>query len=655
MLRIIPTLPAHSFLIDSTLGQRCSSIIGYQFSEIVRSLMSVYFCGGSCVEDVTSHLMRHLSYHPTLRTCSSDTILRAIKELTQENISYTSDQGKTYDFNTADKLNTLLINALVSTGELKEEEGYDVDFDHQFLETEKYDAKPTYKKFLGYRPGVYVIGDKIVYIENSDGNTNVRFHQADTHKRFFSLLDSKNISVNRFRADCGSCSKEIVSEIEKHCKLLYIRANRCSSLYDDIFALRGWKTEEINGIQFELNSILVEKWEGRCYRLVIQRQRRTSGDLDLWEGEYTYRCILTNDYKSSTRDIVEFYNLRGGKERIFDDMNNGFGWNRLPKSFMAENTVFLLLTALIRINDLDWDSVMLKMFTIPDCIMPETRPSDSTFGETDLGGLLPEAVSIAGVLGNSHGALVGQLCLESGTGKTTYGTGSSVMFNVGEQPVKAPNGMVCSVGYSMFDHTFYVLEGHVHSSGAVLDWLRDNLQLVDSEENINEIAESVPNNGGVYFVPAFSGLGSPWWVNDAKAMITGLTMSSTKAHVVRAALESIAYQVADVIELATRDLNTPIRELSIDGESANNDFLMQFQADILGFPVKRLRLEEASGLGSAILNCCACGVYTSVEEIKEIRKTSEICLPSMKPEERIQNQQGWLQSVHTVMLGVKRQ
>jgi len=276
-------------VIDSTLGQRCSSIFGYQFSEIVRSLMSVYFCGGSCVEDVTSQLMRHLSYHPTLRTCSSDTILRAIKELTQENISYTSDQGKTYDFNTADKLNTLLINALVSTGELKEIEEYDVDFDHQFLETEKYDAKPTYKKFLGYRPGVYVIGDKIVYIENSDGNTNVRFHQADTHKRFFALLESQNIRVNRFRADCGSCSKEIVSKIEKHCKHFYIRANRCSS----------------------------------------------------------YRCILTNDYKSSTRDIVEFYNLRGGKERIFDDMNNGFGWSRLPKSFMAENTVFLLLTALI--------------------------------------------------------------------------------------------------------------------------------------------------------------------------------------------------------------------------------------------------------------------------------------------------------------------
>ena len=124
-------------IIDQTLGQRCRSIIGYQYSEIIRSLMSVYFCGGSCVEDVTSHLMRHLSYHPTLRTCSSDTILRAIKELTQENISYTSDKGKTYDFNTADKLNALLIKALVSTGELNEVESYDVDFDHQFLETEK--------------------------------------------------------------------------------------------------------------------------------------------------------------------------------------------------------------------------------------------------------------------------------------------------------------------------------------------------------------------------------------------------------------------------------------------------------------------------------------------------------------------------------------
>ncbi len=333
--------------IDCVLGQRCLGG-GYRYSEIIRSLMCVYFCGGSCIEDVTTHLMPHLSLHPTMRTCSSDTILRAINELTQDNVTLVSASGKEYDFNTADKLNTLLVKALLASGGIKKGEAYDVDFDHQFLETEKYDCKPTYKKFLGYRPGVAVIDNMIVGIENADGNTNVRFHQEDTLHRFFTRLEGEGILVNRFRADCGSCSEDIVAEVEKHCKHFYIRANRCSSLYDDIFALRGWKKEEINGIEFELNSILVEKWKDKAYRLVIQRQKRNDSQLDVWEGEYTYRCILTNDYKSSMRDIVEFYNLRGSKERIFDDMNNGFGWNRLPKSFMAENTVFLILTALIR-------------------------------------------------------------------------------------------------------------------------------------------------------------------------------------------------------------------------------------------------------------------------------------------------------------------
>ena len=159
-------------------------------------------------------------------------------------------------------------------------------------------------------------------------------------KRFFERFEQNGITINRFRADCGSCSEEIVEEVEKHNKSFYIRANRCGSLYNDIFALRGWKTEEINGIDFELNSILVEKWKGKVYRLVILRQKRMDGVQDPWVGEYTYRCILTNDYESSAKEIVEFSNLRGGKERIFDDMNNGFGWDRLPKSIMAENTVF---------------------------------------------------------------------------------------------------------------------------------------------------------------------------------------------------------------------------------------------------------------------------------------------------------------------------
>jgi len=164
----------------------------------------------------------------------------------------------------------------------------------------------------------------------------------------FSNLELEGIHIRRARMDCGSCSRQIVETVEKHSEHFYIRANNCSSLYDSLLALRGWQHQEINGIEYELNSIITEKWEGKAYRLVIQRERRLDGEQDLWEGKYTYRCILTNDYTSTNREIVEFYNLRDGKERIFDDMNNGFGWARLPKSFMAENTVFLLLTAMIR-------------------------------------------------------------------------------------------------------------------------------------------------------------------------------------------------------------------------------------------------------------------------------------------------------------------
>ena len=206
---------------------------------------------------MTSHLMPHLSLDPTLRTCSSDTILRGISELATANTTYTSDTGKSYDFNTAPKLNSLLVKALTSTGQLVAGESYDMDFDHQFIETEKYDAKMTYKKFTGYSPGVAVIGELIVGIENRDGNANVRFHQQDTLERIFSNLEQNGIHIRRARMDCGSCSREIVETIERHSEHFYIRANRCASLYDSLLALQGWKKEEINGIEYELNSIKI--------------------------------------------------------------------------------------------------------------------------------------------------------------------------------------------------------------------------------------------------------------------------------------------------------------------------------------------------------------------------------------------------------------
>lgn len=191
--------------IDSILGLR-SKVYGYQYSEIIRSLMCVYFCGGSCVEDVTSHLMEALCLHPHLRTCSADTILRAIRELTTPNLAYRSDSGKSYDFYVASDLNNLLVNALLATGQLLPNKEYDFDFDHQFIETEKFDAKMTYKKFTGYSPGIATVGD---------GNTNARFHQEDTLKRIFERLENAGIHINRARMDCGSCSEAIAEMVEK--------------------------------------------------------------------------------------------------------------------------------------------------------------------------------------------------------------------------------------------------------------------------------------------------------------------------------------------------------------------------------------------------------------------------------------------------------
>lgn len=183
-------------VIAHILGARYSSY-GYQYSEIIHSLMAFYFSGGNYMEDISNHLLPHLRLHPSLRTCSSDTILRTIKELTTDNITYTSDSGKNYDFNAAEKANSLLLDTLLSTGQLDAETGYDLDFDHEFFETEKYDATRTYKHFFGYSPGVAVVGDLVVCIENRDGNANVRFHQQDILERFFTRLEDCHIHIKR--------------------------------------------------------------------------------------------------------------------------------------------------------------------------------------------------------------------------------------------------------------------------------------------------------------------------------------------------------------------------------------------------------------------------------------------------------------------------
>lgn len=284
-------------------------------------------------------------------------------------------------------------------------------------------------------------------------------------------------------------------------------------------------------------------------------------------------------------------------------------------------------TMLFNIHTMQWDDDLLKLFDIPRLMMPELLPCDAVYGETTIEDLFSEPIQIAGVLGDSHGALVGQMCFTQGSGKVTYGTGSSVMVNIGESPQPAPEGLVTSVGFSAFGKTYYGFEGNIYSTGATLKWIADQLQLVGHPSEMEALAMSVADNGGVYIVPAFSGLGAPWWQSQVKGAVFGLTFATTKAHFLRAALESIAYQIKDLVDVMAHATSGRLSEIAADGGPTKNRFLMQFQADILQTPVVCTEVDDASALGAVIMNGFARGLWKSFEALTAFRKVTEIYRP----------------------------
>jgi len=285
-------------------------------------------------------------------------------------------------------------------------------------------------------------------------------------------------------------------------------------------------------------------------------------------------------------------------------------------------------TMLFNIHTMDWDDDLLQLFNIPRSMMPEVKPCDAVYGETTCEGLFSKPVQIAGVLGDSHGALVGQMCFTEGSGKVTYGTGSSVMVNIGEEPKPAPKGLVTSVGFSAFDKVYYGFEGNIYSTGATLKWIADQLGLVGHPSEMEALATTVPDNGGVYIVPAFSGLGAPWWQSDVKGAVFGLTFATTKAHFLRAALESIAYQIRDLVDVMTQATGGKLSEICADGGPTKNRFLMQFQADMLNTPVVCTEVDDASALGAVIMNGFARGLWKCFDDVKGFRKVTETYQPN---------------------------
>jgi len=322
-------------------------------------------------------------------------------------------------------------------------------------------------------------------------------------------------------------------------------------------------------------------------------------------------------------------------------------WKLTGGKVHATDTTNASRTMLFNIHTMQWDDDLLALFNIPRSMMPEVRPCDAVYGETTVEGLFAEPIPIAGVLGDSHGALVGQMCFGKGSGKVTYGTGSSVMVNIGEEPMAAPEGLVTSVGFSALGKTWYGFEGNIYSTGATLKWICDQLQLIGKPSEMEALATSVESTGGVYIVPAFSGLGAPWWQSDVKGAVFGLTFATTKAHFLRAALESVAYQIKDLVDVMVRATGGRLNEICADGGPTKNLFLMQFQADLLQTPVVCTEVEDASALGAVIMNGFARRLWQSFSEVTGLRKVTQVIAP--QPDSHDALYAGWRKAVEKLI------
>jgi len=339
-----------SEIIDNQLGSRGSRAI-YSYSDIFTALFMVFYAGGDRMEDIDDNLKDKFNDVENLLVPSPDTIGRGLIELsTEKELHLNSDVIHEYNDNL--KLNKLLLKILKEFKLLTTEDEYLLDFDHQFIPTGKYDSKTSYKKKDGYFPGIASINDMPVYIENRNGNSNVKYLQHETILKIFTALDKEGIKIDKFRADAGSYIEKVITLAEKHANTFYIRASKSNYMREEILSIDKWEEVEINNINVEVASVDYTPFKGdKTYRLVIQRTiDDTEKQGNLFTGDArTYRAIITNDRDMSEKEVIEFYNARGTSEKIFDVMNNDFGWSKLPFSFMNQNTVFLIVMAIGRV------------------------------------------------------------------------------------------------------------------------------------------------------------------------------------------------------------------------------------------------------------------------------------------------------------------
>lgn len=386
----------------------------------------------------------------------------------------------------------------------------------------------------------------------------------------------------------------------------------------------------------------------------ICRQLREDGKTQMIQ-EKSGLLIDPNFSASGVKWLLD--NIEGAREAaeggdlLMGTIDTWLVWKLTGGKSFYTDTTNASRTMLFNIHTMDWDDELLSLFGIPRQMMAEVLPCDAIYGETTVEGVFEQPIQIAGVLGDSHGALAGQMCFNEGSGKVTYGTGSSIMVNIGEQPLSAPDGLVTSVGFSALGKHFYGYEGNIYSTGATLKWMCDQLKFIDSPGKMEAEATSVPDNGGVYIVPAFAGLGAPWWKPDAKAGIVGMTFATTRAHVVRAGLESIAYQIKDLVDVMASNLSpltSHLSEICADGGPTKNGFLMQYQADLLDTPIVCTEVEDASALGAVLMNGFARKIWTSFDEVTGFRKVTKVIQPESRGQV-LDSYEGWRKAVNKII------
>ncbi|HOU30306.1 MAG TPA: glycerol kinase GlpK [Bacteroidales bacterium] len=394
------------------------------------------------------------------------------------------------------------------------------------------------------------------------------------------------------------------------------------------------------------------------YNAIVWQDRRTAEYCDRLKAEGNAEMIrqktglVIDAYFSATKVKWILDNVDGARrlasegKLAFGNVDTWLVWNLTGGKLHITDVSNASRTMLFNINTLEWDSDLLRLFDIPESVLPEVKPSGEVYGEAVVP--LGEPVVISGIAGDQQAALFGQMCVEPGMVKNTYGTGCFMMMNIGDRPVMSKNMLLTTIGWKIGNVIQYALEGSIFIAGAVVQWLRDGLGIIKTSAEVEKLAGSVSSSDGVYFVPAFAGLGAPHWEQHARGTITGITRGTTSAHIARAALDSIAYQTLEVLKAMEKDSGIKISELRVDGGATVNNLLMQFQADILQAKVVRPVITETTALGAAYLAGLATGFWSGTEELKKQWQIDHAFLPRIDSETAARLTAGWERAVNSV-------